>query len=340
MMSLDSPSLTAKGLSLSRLHAELIKKGKPLSLTNTSFEVYGGKVHTSGELFPGPQTQADLQIKLSSLSLAAMSGKKDLPARLSGDLKVKSKDLENLDSYHGGGVVTVGPVPLPAVDLKSKIKIAEVLSAGTELGNMVNVGMLGNSAHVIGTQIDTIKATVGIGGGNITLQPFSMGNGHFSASGNGTIIRQKNVSGSGIFTLNQRVTRQLILDPLLRRTLTDGRDQLSFPFSFQGPLSDPNVTVDSSALRGKMARAMVLVLQKQALGQLDAQKILDSSLKGTPLGDPKNPLGRILGTTTHSGKTAPQTTSRTPPSQKSPAQTKKPQSTTGNPLADQLLFGR
>jgi hypothetical protein len=240
----------------------------------------------------------------------------------SPDLTVKGKSLNafHAEFKNKEGSIRFGPVPLPSVNMKDKIRIAEVLAAGTQLGDMVNVGMLSNSANVIGTQVDQIRANVSIAGGNISLHPFSLGNGHFSASGNGQIIQQKNISAGGTFTLNQGVTRQLIPDPALRRMVTDGRDQISFPFSLSGPLSDPNVAIDNSGFKGKMAGATALILQRQLMGGgINPQNILNAAL-GNPTTQNQ--------TTTRQTKTTNTTT------------TKKRQGTTGNSLADQLLFGR
>jgi hypothetical protein len=348
-LTLDSPALNAKGITLSGLHAELSKNGVPVELKNSSFGIYGGKVAAEGSFLPGKKTSADLNIKMQSLSVAAISGKKGMPARLSGQLKLKSPEVQNPQAYSGGGPITVGPIPLPAVDLSNKIRIAEVLAAGTQMGSMVNVGMLKNSANIIGTQVDQIRANISIAGGNISLHPFSAGNGHFSASGNGQIIQQKNINAGGTFTMNQGVTRQLIPDPMLRKVMTDGRNQISFPFSLSGPLSNPNVSVDSSGLKGKMAAATALILQRQLMGGINPQNMVNSALKGTALGDPNNPLGQLLGgqpqqqqTTqqpTTQTRTTRQTSNSSTASTKTQTQTQK-KSVTGNSLADQLLFGR
>lgn len=338
-LTLDAPALALKGIALSALHAELSKNGPPVELKNTSFGIYGGKVDAAGSFLSGKKTSADLNVKMQSLSIGAMSGKSSMPARLSGQLKLKSPEVQNLYAYTGGGPITVGPIPLPSVNLKDKIRIAEAVAAGTQLGNMVNVGMLSNSSNVIGTQVDQIRANVSIAGGNISLHPFSLGNGHFSASGNGQIIQQKNISAGGTFTLNQGVTRRLIMDPMLRKVVTDGRDQISFPFSLSGPLSDPNVSVDSSGLKGKMAMATALILQKQLMGGINPQNMVNSALKGSSLGDPKNPLGQILGVQTQAPNPS-QTSTRSTTPQTNTTTTKKRQSTTGSSLADQLLFGQ
>lgn len=356
---LDSPQLRAKAYTLSNLHSLIQKDKKYIHIKDTHFGLFGGQVGVSGKVNPKGAMPTDLNLKLSKLSVAAATGKKDMPARLSGNLSMKSPSLAQAKSYSGGGHITVGPIPLPQMDFKKKIRIAEVLSTGTGLNNMVNVGMLGNSANVIGTQVDQVKAKVSIGGGNITLHSFNLGNGHFHANGSGKILQQKSVMASGTFTLNSRVTRQFITDPLLRRVLTEGKNQLSFPFSITGSLSDPKVAVDSSSLKGRMAAATALMLQRQlAGGQINPQGMLNEALKGTPAGDPKNPLGQFLGAAV--GEPAQQpattqqrsTTSQQRPSriqrrldrqqqqqQQQPAQ-KEAGPSTGNALADQLLFGR
>jgi len=331
---LDSPEIKAKGYTLSKLHAELVKKKKPLVIQNTSFGLAGGTVGISGEIVSEEKTAADLKVKLKSLSVATLSGKKGMPARLSGNLRIKNSDMQNSGGYHGGGNISVGPIPLPQVDLKNKVRVAEILTAGTSVGSMVNVGMLSNSANVIGKQINQVKATVSFGGGNVTLRPFSMSNGHFHASGNGKVIGQKNISGSGTFTLNRGVTRRLITDPLLRSALTDGKGALSFPFSISGPLADPQVAVNSGYLKSQMAKATILLIQKQALSGIQPEKILNQALKGTPLGDKNSPLGQFLGTQT----TSPQKSSEKTPRRK--ASRKQEPKSPEKQLLDNLIFGR
>lgn len=295
-VTLDSPALSVSGKTLSNLHAELLKKEKPIEIQNASFGIYGGTVGLSGEALPGPTTSANLNVALKSLSLAAASGKSGNPARLSGNLKLSSPNVAKPYSFSGGGNITVGPFPLPVVDLKSKVKVAEILAAGTAAGQMINVGMLSSSANVIGTQIDQVNAAVKIAGNNITLAPFNMGNGHFNASGNATIAQQKSINGGGTFHLNPGVTARLITDPMLRSAVTGGKGGLSVPFSISGPLDDPNISVDSGYLKGLVAKATAMGLKNMLMGGIKPDAMLNQALKGTPLGDPKNPLGQILGT--------------------------------------------
>lgn len=332
----DSSALKVKDVSLNQIHSEIIKKGKPIIIKNASMGVYEGTVNVSGEVLNGKENFAKFKIKMQNLSLAAASRKEDVTARLSGNLNLKSRELQNPLAYSGGGHITVGPFPLPKIDLKNKVRVAEILSAGTSLGKMVNVGMLSNSSNVIGTQINQVKATVEIAGGNLTLKPFSMANGHFNAQGNARIIQQKNIQGGGTFNLNHRVTAALIPDRLLRQTLTNGRGSLSFPFSIKGPLRDPDVQVDSGHLKGQMAKATLIMLQKQALTGVNPNEMLGAALKGTPAGDPNHPLGQILGTAVgQPNRTQQQSTNRSKTSQTQGS--RKP--STGNSIADQLLFG-
>ncbi|MFO1463454.1 MAG: AsmA-like C-terminal region-containing protein [bacterium] len=310
---LDSPALSVSGKNLSNLHAELSKQEKPIKIENTSFGIYGGSVGLSGEALPGPSTSANLNVALKSISLAAASGKPGNPARLSGNLKLSSPNVAKPYSFSGGGNISVGPFPLPVMNLQSKVKVAEILAAGTAAGQMINVGMLSSSANVIGTQIDVVNAAVRIAGNNITLAPFTMGNGHFSASGNATIAQQKSINGGGTFNLNPGVTARLITDPLLRSAVTGGKGALSVPFSISGPLDDPNISVDSGYLKGLIAKATAIGLKNMLMGGIQPGNMLNSALKNTPLGDPKNPLGQILGApaqNTQTARTSSSTTAR------------------------------
>ncbi len=334
---LDSPALQLSGKNLSQLHAELSKQGKPVEIKNASFGIYGGAVGVSGQAIPGDPIAANFNVVLKGLSLAAMSGSEGHPARLSGNLQLVGKNIQNPMGFSGGGKLSAGPFPLPVVNLQNKVRVADVLAAGTGLGNLVNLGMLASSANVIGTQIDQIHATVRIAGGNITLAPFSMGNGHFNASGSGTVYQQKSVNASGTFVLNGGVTARLLPDPRFRSAMTNGKGVLAVPFTASGPLADPNVVVDSGYLKGLAGKATALGLTNILAGGVRPNEMLNSALKGTPLGDPKNPLGQILGT-------APPPVKKTPSSQKSTpsnrTKTGSSKSVTGNKLVDQMLFGQ
>jgi len=337
---LDSPALTVSGKTLSGFHAELLKKEKPIEIQTATFGIYGGSVAISGEALPGPATSANVNVALKSLSLAAASGKKGNPARLSGNLKLSSPNVAKPYSFSGGGNISVGPFPLPVVDLKSKVKVAEILAAGTAAGQMINVGMLSSSANVIGTQIDQVNAAVRIAGNNVTLAPFNMGNGHFTASGNATIAQQKSINGGGTFHLNPGVTARLIPDKMLRGAVTGGKGGLSVPFSISGPLEDPNISVDSGYLKGLVAKATAMGLKNMLMGGIKPDAMLNQALKGTPLGDPKNPLGQILGggsTTQNTQNTQPRTATTT--TRRTSSQTQGTQATTRQRRNENLQRG-
>jgi len=345
-LQLNSPNLQAGGKSLSNFQANLRKQGEPLEIQSATFGLYGGSVSAKGKLNPLSPPGGDLQISLRSLSLAAASGSKN-SARLSGNVHITSSNLAKLNSWAGGGDVSVGPIALPVMNFKEKIKIAEVLSAGTQVGSMVNVGMLSSSSNVIGSQIPSINAKIKLSGGNIALVPFSMGNGHFNASGSGNIYQQKSIQASGTFTLNQKVTAQLFPDANFRSFVTGKRGVVSFPFTASGPLDNPNISIDSSNLRGMIAKATAMGLANLLAGGIKPDQMLNQALKNTPLGDPKNPLSQILGTSTSNQPTTTGTSSRTSSktatstntsSRKSNTRTTR--STSGNRVVDQFLFGR
>jgi hypothetical protein len=126
----------------------------------------------SGIALPGETISANLNVTLKSLSLAAASGSKS-PARLSGNLQVASGNVKNPNSFSGGGKVSVGPIPLPVVNLQNKVKVGQVLTAGTGTNHLVNLGMLSSSANLTGTQIPAINASIKFAGNNVTMSPFS-----------------------------------------------------------------------------------------------------------------------------------------------------------------------
>lgn len=333
----DSPALTAAGKTLSSFHAEFFKKDAPIEIKSSGFGLYGGSVGVSGKVMPGAVTSADLAVALKSLSLAAMSGKSGSPARLSGNLQVAVPNVKNSSAVSGGGKISVGPFPLPVVNLQSKVRVAEILAAGTALGQMVNVGMLSSSANLIGNQVDAVNASVRFSGNTITLSPFSLGNGHFNASGSGTIQQQKSINGSGTFTLNRSVTAQLLTNPGLRQVMTKGTGALSVPFTMSGPLEDPNISVDSSYLKGLAAKATAMGLTQLLAGGVRPADMLNTALKNAPLGNAKGPLGQILGL--DSSAATPRSTSTTN-NRKSTSRTAPSQNQKRGSALDQLLFGR
>ncbi len=350
----DSPSLQVSGKNLSNFHAELTKKDKPVNLQNTHFGIFGGNVNVSGQAIPGPTTSAKLNIGMKSLSIAEISGKKDQPARLNGNLQISAPNIQNLNAISGGGKISVGPIPIPNVDLKNKVRVAEVLAAGAGVGPMINVGMLSNSSNVIGRQINQIDAIVGIQGKNISLTPYSMANSHFTSSGNASVIQQKTIQGGGVFNLNPSVTAQLITDPALRHSMTEGKGGLSVPYTISGPVEDPKIQVNNDYLKKIVSKAAVATLRNVLTQGIQPDKMVESALNQTPLGDPKNPLNQILRatqpppqknpigttsttttptrttTTTRTNTTTPQTNTTTP----------QKKTTTNQKILDQLLFGK
>ncbi|HKX13437.1 MAG TPA: hypothetical protein VJP40_09815 [bacterium] len=344
-VTLDSPALNVAGKSLSKFHAELSKKEKPVEIRNTSFGIYGGTIQLSGEAVPGPVIPAKLNVGLRSLSIAAATGKPS-PASLSGDLQLTSPNVSNPNSFSGGGKISAGPFPLPVVNLQNKVKVAQILAAGTAVGQMVNVGMLSSSANVIGTQVDRVNAAVRINGNNVTLAPFNLGNGHFTASGNATIANQQSINGGGTFNLSPGVTSSLITDARLRQSMTGGRGGLAVPFSISGPLADPNISVDSGYIQGLVSKATAAGLTNMLMGGVKPEGMLNEALKNTPLGDPKNPLGQILGgtsqtpTNTNSKTTSGTTTRRTTTTSTTTQQNTQKKQPTLQKGIEGLLFGK
>ena len=342
-MTLDSPVLNVSGKSLSNFHSELSKQEKPVEIRNTSFGIYGGTIQISGEAVPGPTIPAKLNVGIRSISIASASGKPS-PARLSGDLQLSSPNATNPNSFSGGGKISAGPFPLPVVNLQNKVKVAQILAAGTAVGQMVNVGMLSSSANVIGTQVDRVNASVRINGNNVTMAPFSLGNGHFNASGNATIANQQSINGGGTFNLTPGVTASLIKDARLRQSMTGGRGGLSVPFSISGPLADPNITVDSGYIQGLVAKATAAGLTNMLMGGIKPQGMINEALKNTPLGDSKSPLGQIFGAPSQTSTNSTATTSGTSTRRKTTSTTTTQQNTQKKPSLQKgiegLLFGK
>jgi hypothetical protein len=182
------------------------------------------------------------------------------------------------------------------MNLQNKVKVGEVLTAGTGASHLVNLGMLSSSANLTGTQIPSINASIHFSGNNVTLNSFSLGNEHFNASGSGQIINQKSISASGTATLNPGVTAQLFPDPMFRAAVTGGKSGLSVPFTLSGALDNPDFNIDSGYMSNLIARAAATALPRLLMGGLQPNQMLGQALKNTPLGNPKNPLSQILGT--------------------------------------------
>lgn len=336
LMELSSAELKAKEVTIKDFFARLKKIKEPIELIQLSLKVFEGQVQGKGQLKSASKTSGTLNLKLDHLSVAAMSGKskKEMPARLNGQLKLQSSDVSNMAKLSGGGPITVGPIPLPQVSLKNKIKLAQIVTAGSGFEKMVHLKLLEDSRQVIGSEVNPLKAKVVINGNKLSLVPYSLANGHFRAGGKADIFEQKTISSMGTFTLNRRVTQSLILDPHLRRILTQGRQELVFPFTLKGPLADPEVTVDSSHLQKGMALATADLLRRQALGGLKPEEMAKEALKNTPVKEVKDSLNKVLNQPNQQRPT----TRRRPSSSQKTQPTKKP--STGNKAVDQLLFGK
>ena len=342
-LKLSSPALTASGKKLSNFQAELHREGEPIEIKKASFGIYGGNIFATGKIIPAALTAAQLNTDIKGLSLAEISGKKDNPARLNAKLQIQSKNISDMNALTGGGDVSVGPILIPPVDLKNKVKLAEILTAGTAVSKMINVGMLSSSQNVIGSRIEQVNAKVKLGGGNVTLAPLTMANDHFNASANGTVIQQKSIHASGNFNLNAATSAQLLPDPKFRAYMTQNKGFISVPFTVSGPLEDPNVTVDNSYLKSMATKATVMGITNILAGGVKPQEMLNSALKNTPLSDPKNPLGQILGTSPKQSSpdagSSTKTNTTSSPQQK-PSTTTRQRPSSGNKTLDQFLFGK
>ncbi|MCB1214797.1 MAG: AsmA family protein, partial [Deltaproteobacteria bacterium] len=107
-----SAHLQAKDISIQDFLASLKKTKEPIELTQLSLKVFEGQVEGRGQFDLEEKVAANLKLKLSSLSVAAMSDKKreEMPALLNGDLHLKSSDVANPEKLTGSGPITVGPI--------------------------------------------------------------------------------------------------------------------------------------------------------------------------------------------------------------------------------------
>ena len=81
----------------------------------------------------------------------------------------------------------LGPVPLPAVDLRQKLKIAQILARSVGMDRMVQVDQLSSSQDLLGSQLDQVSAQIKIAGSEIVLAPFQLSNAKFHAVGSGKL---------------------------------------------------------------------------------------------------------------------------------------------------------
>ncbi len=278
----DSSAITFKKLTLSQVHGEFFKKEEPVEVQTLNFKVYEGEVKLKGSLLP-KEKSAQLELGLHSLSLAAISGKRENSARLDGQLQITLPDLQKPLSSFGNGQISAGPFPLPQVNLEKKMGVAEILATGTGMGKSINFDMLSSSANVIGTQIDSVKANLQFLGEAITLRSFHLENGHFHADGSGMVTPQKNIQAQGTFVLNSSVTAQLIPDATFRSALTQGSGSLSVPFTVKGPLENPQVDPDTGYLKKRVAQATLSTLKNKILNAAPVDKV-KSFFQSLPLG--------------------------------------------------------
>lgn len=281
---LDSRSLQMNGKEITKFHSEISKKDKVIEIKKTEMGFLGGWVNATGTLLPEKTISGNFWVNLQALSLAAMTGKAH-PAKLSGKLDVKGSDIEDSRSFSGEGNISLGPLPLPLVDLKSKMKVAEFLTDGTLLAKVVNLSFLSSSSNVIGNQIDSVNANISFSGEDIVFNSFRLSNSHFSASGIGSLQKQKNLKASGTATLSNAVTTLLFPDPNFRSALTAGKGALSVPFHVSGSVDHPDFTIDSGYLKELVAKAAAASLKNLILGNQKPMDLLNSALQGAPLGN-------------------------------------------------------
>lgn len=283
-MSIDSKNMNLPGKNISRLHAEFIKKDKVIEISKASFEIFNGKVVFTGSLLPEKTISGTFKLNLQGLSVAAMSGKPH-PAVLSGQLEVKGSNVEDPRSFGGEGNIRVAPIPLPVVDLKDKIKIAQILTDGVLMSKTINLDFLSSSSNVIGSQINQFTSAVSFSGDDITFNSFHLSNDRLSASGSGSVRNQKTLKASGTATLSTAVTTLLFPDPNFRYALTGGKGVLSVPFQLSGTVDNPDFSINSEYLKQLIAKSAAASLKNIILGNQKPSDLINSALKGTPLGN-------------------------------------------------------
>ena len=283
-LQLDSRKLIVNNQEISRFHAEIQRKDKVIEISKAQMDVLGGGVDGTGTLLPEKTVSGSFKLNLKSLSVAAISGKPH-PARLSGTLDVKASNVGEIHSLSGEGDVSVGPIPLPVINLRDKLKIAEIISDAALQDKAMNLAFLSTSANVIGTQVDSLNAHVIFSGEDLTLNPYRLANSFFSASGEATLKNQKNLRASGIATLSTAVTTLLIPDHNFRSALTGGKGALSVPFHVTGTVDNPEFAVDAAYFKNLIAKAAAATLKSLILGDQKPGDFLNSALQGNPLGN-------------------------------------------------------
>ncbi len=279
LLALDSKRLNLAGKEFSNLHAEVTKKGDAIEIKKSTFGIYGGGADLSGNIVPAKTTSGNFNVYFHHLHLSSVTGKRNV-ASISGHLDLRSNNIEG-SSYGGGGTVTVGPIPLPNINLKEKIGGAKLLSEGILSSHAINFGVLSNSANIIGTQIDQVTSQVSIQGGDVTLHSFHFSNSKISGSGSGVIHNQQTINASGTAVLSSGVVASIFPDPKFRSSVTNGRGTISIPFHVSGSLENPTFTFDESFLKNVIAKAVESGIKNLLFG--NPAKLLNPILKNTPL---------------------------------------------------------
>ncbi len=282
-MNLHSRTLKVKDNKIDRLQMSLSKKDKAIEINKAEMSAFGGAISATGTLLPEKTVSGNFWVDLKSLSLSELI-KKPHPARLSGKLEVNGSDISDLRSFSGDGNVSLGPVPLPVVDLKSKMKVGEFLAEGSLLEKAFNLGFLSSSANVIGTQIDSLNANISFSEDDIVFNSYRLSNSHFSATGSGSLKNQKTLRASGTATLSSAVTAMILPDINFRSMLTGGKTSLSLPYHVAGTIDNPEFSIDSAYSKELVAKAAAGSLKKMILGDGKPQDLINSVLQESPLG--------------------------------------------------------
>ncbi len=277
----DSKKLYLSGKEINHLHAEVRKKEKTIEIEKANFGIYGGEVQATGTLIPEKNISGNFNVSFHDLYLSAISGKPH-PGRLRGNLKLNSNDILIPNSFSGTGNVSVGPIPLPNLNLKEKIGGAQLLTGGFLFPQLVNLNPLSNSANLIGSQIDSLNSQVSIHGEKISLNPFRFSNSKVSGSGSGEMHSQKTIDASGVATLSSAVTTLLFPDRKFRSSVTGGKGALSIPFRLSGSLENPQFTIEENYLKNLVAKIVGASVQNMIFGDKNHNGLLNPLLKGTP----------------------------------------------------------
>lgn len=250
-IALEDPALTVNKLSLTGKYT-----GDTLTVDNLSTELLGGTLHATGEVSQLKTTpRLAILADASNLDLAMLPQKSDkkpddyriggiarfeLSATASGS---QPQDLQN--NLNATGSFDVADLPLPAIDLKSKLGDRQIPALlAPKINQKIDTLIPAVEKIVSVNKLQSLSGQIAYHGGAMTLSKAVAKNVNYNVHMDGTVSKDRTLDMAGeLFIIKER-SDELVAELQLAKGLTLENGQMRFPFTVTGPLDTPETKLN------------------------------------------------------------------------------------------------